>query len=161
MRKTWLLGISMLALVAVAQTAFGLGPDYSIENTVWGDIYFAKGSAALSDEAKKNLTDVSVWIKKHPKSMVLLAGYDEKGGTDAADTGRKRADAVADFLAGAGVDSSAIKSIGFGDTKSSGVSEPERSKDRRVRYRIVDMSAGGDMQGGKDPMSGVCQRCKK
>ena len=161
MKKACLVIILLLVSLALPGPALCQGPDYSIEGSVWGDVYFTRGGAELSDEARKNLAGVAGWIKKRQKSMVLLAGYDERGAAAAADTGRKRTDAVAKFLADSGVDPSSINSISFGDTKSSGATEAERAKDRRVRYRVVDVKAGGDggMQDG--PMSGVCQRCKK
>ena len=159
--RACLLFLLIYVSAAAVCPAFGAGTDFSIENTVWGDIYFQKGSARLSEESKKGLDEVAGWIKKHPRSMVLLAGYDERGGSEAARVGGERAAAVADYLASAGTDPATIKTIGFGDTKSQGVTDAERAMDRRVRYRVVDMRQSEEKGGGSDPMAGVCQRCKK
>ena len=129
---------------------------------VWGDVYFDKGSAALTDTAKKDLNDVSAWIKKHPASMVLLAGYDDQRAPEAEgmEIGWKRAGAVKDYLARLGVNPDRINAISFGNTKLAvtGQGEEVWSKNRRVRYRVVEPGGNDKMEGMP---SGVCQRCKK
>ena len=152
----------VLLITAIAAAAFAAGPDFSTEGSVWGDAYFARGSAALSPEAKKDLAKAAEWIKKRRNPMVLLAGYDEQGtpADRSAELGWKRAAAVEQALVESGVDRAVIKSISFGNSRSAGVGEDGKAKDRRVRYRAVDTGAsGGEKSDGGMP-AGVCQRCK-
>ncbi|MBI5189243.1 MAG: OmpA family protein [Nitrospirae bacterium] len=151
----------VFTIVLWAGAALAAGPEFGTEGTVWGDVYFAAESAELSGAAMKELDTLAAWTKGHPGAMVLLAGYDEQRTPEKESValGWKRARAVSDYLVSKGADPGMVNSISFGNTKLAvtGDGEPVWSKNRRVRYRAVDMSGDGK---DEEP-SGVCQRCKR
>jgi len=163
LRIKTLAGIVVYLMLVFAGTAsLAEGPDYSIQGSVWGDVYFDAGSAALADKSKKELDEVAGWIKKHPGAMVLLAGYDDQRTPEekSVELGWKRAEAVKDCLASLGVAADSINTISFGNTKVAyqGSGEDAWARNRRVRYRVVETSDTGKMEGKPN---GVCQRCKR
>lgn len=133
-----------------------------IKGSVSGDVYFGKGGYELDDDAKKTLAGVADWVKKHKDASVMLAGYDEQRTPreESIELARKRTDAVAEYLSSIGVPKDSISAISFGNTKlkAEGEGEAVWSKNRRVRYLVVEPPPEGKMEG---PPSGVCQRCKK
>lgn len=161
MGKRYIVIAAVLAVMLCAGTARAAGPDFGSEGTVWGDVYFASGSATLDGAARKELDKLLAWLKEHPGAMVLLAGYDDQRTPEkeSMELGWARARAVSGYLAKAGADPSLINSISFGNTKlaATGTGEAVWSKNRRVRYRAVEMDSGKE----KEEPSGVCQRCKR
>ncbi len=153
---------TMIAVFVSANICMAAGPDLSTEGMAWGDIYFSKGKAELSNEARQELAELSAWLKKHPSAMVLLAGYDEQGTpeNESVELGWKRTGAVQEYLASRGVPPAKINAISFGNTKGTapGQSEYEQAKNRRVRYRAVESAEGSAKEDG---IGGVCQRCKR
>ena len=152
----------MFMLLGVS-SCLAAGPDLSTEGMAWGDIFFQKGSAELSPEAKQELAELSAWLKKHPGAMVLLAGYDDQltPENDSVELGWKRTKAVQGYLTSRGVDAAKVNAISFGNTRGivAGQGEEVWAKNRRVRYRAVESAPGTtpeDSIGG-----GVCQRCKR
>jgi peptidoglycan-associated lipoprotein len=160
--KIYISTLAVLVFIGASLAALAQGPDYTIQGSVWGDVYFGTGSAALTEKARKDLDDVSAWIKKRPTALVLLAGYDDQRTpeADSIELGAHRATSVSDYLASHGVDPGKINMMSFGNTKLAvtGSGEEVWSKNRRVRYRVVEPTDNGKMEGMP---SGVCQRCKK
>jgi outer membrane protein OmpA-like peptidoglycan-associated protein len=147
----------------MAAPGYASGPDFSSEGMAWGDIYFSKGSASLSSDARQDLAELAGWLKKHPDAMVLLAGYDDQRSPeeDSIEIGWKRTKAVQEYLTSRGVDTGKVNAISFGSTRGivAGQGEEVWAKNRRVRYRAVEAPPGAtpeDSVGG-----GVCQRCKR
>lgn len=149
-------------LLLMAAPGYASGPDFSSEGMAWGDIYFAKGSAELSTEARQELAELAGWLKKHPTAMVLLAGYDDQRTPekDSVEIGWKRTKAVQEFLTSRGAEAGKVNAISFGNTRGivAGQGEEVWAKNRRVRYRAVESSPGASPE---DSMGGVCQRCKR
>jgi outer membrane protein OmpA-like peptidoglycan-associated protein len=154
--------IAFILVFAVSGIAWADGPNYGITGSVWGDIYFDKGSAELSNNARKHVADIYEWTKKHPKASVLLAGYDDQRTPEKAsiELGWKRTQAVKDLLVQLGADADRVNMISFGNTRvtAAGTNEEDLAKNRRVRYRVVEPSDSERIEGKP---SGVCQRCKK
>ncbi|MGB4783019.1 OmpA family protein [Candidatus Methylomirabilis sp.] len=149
-------------LLLLAAPGYAAGPDFSSGGMDWGDLYFSKGSAELSAEARQELAELAGWLKKHPDAMVLLAGYDDQRTPekDSTDLGWNRTKAVQGYLSSRGVDAGKVNAISFGNTRGivAGQGEAVWAKNRRVRYRAVESSPGTSRE---DSMGGVCQRCKK
>ena len=153
----------LMFLLLGVSSCFAAGPDISTPGMSWGDIFFPKGSAELSPEAKQELAELSAWLKKHPGAMVLLAGYDDQQTPekDSVELGWKRTKAVQGYLTSRGVDAAKVNAISFGNTRGivAGQGEEVWAKNRRVRYRAVESEPGTtpeDSIGG-----GVCQKCKR
>jgi outer membrane protein OmpA-like peptidoglycan-associated protein len=157
---------AVLLLAAViflmGRTTFAGMSGMGIKASVTGDVYFGKGAYELTDEAKKTLAGVADWVKKHRGASVMLAGYDEQRTPrdESIELARRRTVAVADYLSSLGVAEDSISAISFGNTKlaAEGEGDVVWSKNRRVRYLVVEPPPEGKMEG---PPSGVCQRCKK
>jgi outer membrane protein OmpA-like peptidoglycan-associated protein len=161
MRRLSLIAAFILAFLPAA-ACFAQGPDAGIQDMPVGDIYFATGSAELTDAAKKTVDEIFRYVNKRPGSMVLLAGYDDQRTPEkeSVELGWKRANAVRDRLVKLGADAAAVNTISFGNTKValSGEGEEVWARNRRVRYRVAPPVGTEKME---SMPSGVCQRCKK
>ncbi len=153
----------LIIILLGVSSCLAASPDVSTPGMAWGDIFFPKGSAEISPEARQDLAELSAWLKKHPGAMVLLAGYDDQQTPekDSIDLGWKRTKAVQDYLISRGVDAAKVNAISFGNTRGivAGQGEEVWAKNRRVRYRAVESEPGTtpeDSIGG-----GVCQKCKR
>ena len=84
--------------------------------------FFAADSAALDSTAKTTLDNQAAWLKLNTKWLVKLQGFADDSGSDGAQLSpsQKRADAVMNYLAAAGVDRGRMWAKGYG-------------KDREVR----------------------------
>jgi peptidoglycan-associated lipoprotein len=81
--------------------------------------FFAQGSAALDDTARVTLDKQAQWLNQYPNWKVKLQGSADDPGTPAAQKAlsQKRADAVRDYLASRGIDSSRMLAKGYGREK--------------------------------------------
>ena len=104
-------------------------------------IYFNFDRADLTKEAKVKLKQVSQKLVDSDRQITIAGHADEIGTHDYnLDLGRKRAEAVRDFLATLGVNRTNLSIVSYGETqpivKSS---KPEaRSQNRRVEFTIVE-----------------------
>jgi len=161
MRALVLAVVAALTL-SLCGISFGESPEPAIRDSVYGDVYFGAWSAELTPDAKKTLNEVYRWMKAHPDAVVLLAGYDEQRTPEkqGVEMGWRRAKAVSDYLVSLDISQDRIKMISFGNTRIAveGEGEAVWSKNRRVRYRVVEPVDTEKIEGKP---SGVCQRCKK
>ncbi len=114
-----------------------IGDSWSVQGKVLFDI----NKSTLKPEALKVLSKVAAYLVKHPELKVEVRGYTDSTGPLAWNMklSQRRADAVRDFLAGEGVDSSRMSTHGYGpenpiapnDTKEN------RSLNRRVDFHPV------------------------
>jgi len=157
-----LLTVAVALSLAAGVMPNGQAAEKAINEMVSGDIYFGVKSAELTAEAKKTTDELYVWVRDHPGSTVLLAGYDDQRTPEkeSVELGWKRAEAVRDRLISLGVAPNSVHAISFGNTKTaaSGEGEAVWSKNRRVRYRIAPPPGSEKTEGMP---GGVCQRCKK
>jgi len=120
------------ALEAAARTepAAEAAPEPAIE-AAKAIVYFDFDSAALSDAAKAILDELAAAISGAGYGAVNVAGHADRAGdaTYNEALSASRADAVADYLAGAGVPSGSLRTAAYGESvplkaTDDGVAEP-------------------------------------
>ena len=87
---------------------------------IFDDIIFEKNSYILNETAKKSLMEVAQVLKsmkKRIKFSLRIQGYVRKGTPNPWWLSLKRAEAVAEFLMGQGVDPSLFYIVGYGDMR--------------------------------------------
>jgi type IX secretion system PorP/SprF family membrane protein len=104
------------------------------------DFKFTFGKAELSAEAKLYLDDLVKLLKDNPEYNLEVIGHTDNVGKPVVNyrLSSARAQAVAQYLIGAGVPSDRIKHTGRGDTEplAPNDSEENKSKNRRVHFVI-------------------------
>ena len=104
------------------------------------DVHFASGQVEVLRSERKALGAAAAWLKANPEQLVIVEGYTDLAGPQAANLAlaRRRAKWVMDYLVGKGIAASRITVV------SRGESEPlcaERStacqgRNRRVRFLV-------------------------
>lgn len=104
------------------------------------DIYFKKGSYALSPEAKEILMKKAQWLKDNPDISVIIQGHSDEPGSAEFNLalGEKRAGKVKTFLIKLGISSSRLIPVSYGRERpvASGETPEGRTKNRRVHFVI-------------------------
>lgn len=92
------------------------GSQEELVATVGDRVFFDFNSYALSDNAQKTLTRQAEWLKTNASVNVIVEGHCDERGTREYNLalGERRAKAVKDFLASAGVPSGRISIISYG-----------------------------------------------
>lgn len=117
--------------------------DDSIVLSVTSDILFGFDSAKLTSKAKSTLTDIASILDSMPDSAVRVVGHTDSKGSDSYNDklSKSRADAVARFLVGNGVQSERLKPEGRGESEPvapneiKGKDNPNgRTQNRRVEF---------------------------
>jgi OOP family OmpA-OmpF porin len=106
------------------------------------DLHFASGRVEVQRSERNALDAAATWLKAYPEQLVILEGYTDVAGPQAANLAlaRRRAKWVMDYLVGKGIAASRITVV------SRGESEPlcaERSaacqgRNRRVHFLVRD-----------------------
>lgn len=99
-------------------------------------IFFEYNSALINDKAAQVLAHNAGWIMAHgPKGPITVEGHCDERGTREYNLalGQQRADAVARFLVGQGLDASRVQVVSYGKEKPlvSGHDNSAWSKNRR------------------------------
>lgn len=117
--------------------------DDSIVLSVTSDILFDFDSAKLTGKAKATLTDIAKILDSMPDSTVRVVGHTDSKGADSYNDklSKSRADAVAKFLVGNGVQAARLKPEGHGESEPvapneiQGKDNPDgRAQNRRVEF---------------------------
>nr|AYG87149.1 outer membrane protein A [Orientia tsutsugamushi] len=98
-------------------------------------VYFATEKFDLSEESKRVLRAQSVWLKNNPDVKIIIEGHCDERGTREYNLalGKKRADAVKQFLVTLGVSRDKIETTSYGKDKP----EVEVTKDNKDEaYRL-------------------------
>lgn len=98
-------------------------------------IYFATEKFDLSEESKRVLRAQSTWLKNNPDVKIIIEGHCDERGTREYNLalGKKRADAVKQFLVTLGVSRDKIETTSYGKDKP----EVEVTKDNKDEaYRL-------------------------
>jgi len=113
-----------------------LNKDYTFTNVV-----FNFNSTELSENAKTEIKSIYKFLKKNPKTLILISGHTDNVGTSNfnQELSENRAKSVANFLASLGLKNDRISAIGYGNTNPISTNETEkgRNKNRRVSFKIV------------------------
>ena len=118
-------------------------PASSTQYVLSADVLFAFDSATLQPEAAAQLGQILGSIRQtYPYPRIRVEGYTDGIGSDPFndDLSLRRANAVRDWLIGAGIPSAVITTVGFGkrnpvapNTLAGGADDPEgRARNRRV-----------------------------
>ncbi|KJV74576.1 peptidoglycan-associated lipoprotein [Orientia tsutsugamushi] len=98
-------------------------------------VYFATEKFDLSEESKRVLRAQSTWLKSNPDVKIIIEGHCDERGTREYNLalGKKRADAVKQFLVTLGVSRDKIETTSYGKDKP----EVEVTKDNKEEaYRL-------------------------
>jgi outer membrane protein OmpA-like peptidoglycan-associated protein len=108
-----------------------------------GNIYFASGSARLTEDSRPLLDAVTDIVRRCPGLTILIAGHTDDLGSEAAneELSRARAEAVALYLTGQGIAPDRFRTGGFGERRP--VAD-NATPEGRARNRRIEFAAAGD-----------------
>lgn len=103
---------------------------------MYEDVYFKKGSYALTPEAKATLTRKAEWLRDHPDIKVLIEGHTNERGSKEYNFafGDRRAGEVKSFLLKQGIATERLIAISYGKEKPI---DPARTKEAKAKNRRV------------------------
>ncbi|WP_423344387.1 OmpA family protein [Larkinella sp. VNQ87] len=105
------------------------------------NIFFETGRYDLADKSRTELDRLVKFLEVNPDVKIEVSGHtDNQGGVaNNLDLSKKRAQAVVDYLAKAGVAPARIKSAGYGETRpvAPNTSEENRKLNRRIEWKIL------------------------
>jgi outer membrane protein OmpA-like peptidoglycan-associated protein len=108
---------------------------------VFEDLNFPTGSAALTPESARTVTDVVAILKAYPTAKTRLEGHTDNAGDAAANKqlALERAKAVRDMMVANGIDAARLDYAGFGQERplASNDTEDGRAKNRRTELVVV------------------------
>ena len=109
---------------------------------VYEDVFFGKNKYRLNASAKRELEWKTDWLRNYPDIKVLIEGHCDEGGRpeDNLALGARRAGEVKSFFLRRGIEGERLSVISYGKERplSTGESEEERAKNRRVRTIIIE-----------------------
>lgn len=107
-----------------------------------GDVLFDTGKATLRSGGMSSVDDLATFLGEYPDRMILIEGFADNTGSVAFNQtlSTQRAAAVKQRLQNRGIDSSRIRTIGFGINHPVGdnATSAGRSQNRRVEIVISD-----------------------
>jgi outer membrane protein OmpA-like peptidoglycan-associated protein len=109
-------------------------------------ITFAYDKADVQPQFQPTLNDVAQVLAEYPKTYIDVYGHTDSDGSDAYNQGlsERRAQSVATYLSGHGVQSARIATRGYGETQpiASNATEEGKAQNRRVEIKIVPVAEG-------------------
>ena len=110
-------------------------------------VFFEVDKDVIKPESYGLLDDVADIVVAHPElTLIRIEGHTDSDGSDDSnmDLSQRRAQAVADYLIGKGVEPGRVEAIGYGETKplvpnSNGTN---KAKNRRVELHVAERSDG-------------------
>ncbi len=109
-------------------------------------ITFALNSADLNAQFYNALGGVAMVLKEYNKTVIEVAGHTDSSGSDQYNQqlSQRRASSVATYMAGQGISSQRLLTVGAGESHpiASNDSEAGRSQNRRVEMTIVPITKG-------------------
>jgi outer membrane protein OmpA-like peptidoglycan-associated protein len=113
-------------------------------------ITFAYDSASVQPQFQRTLDQVAQTLAEYNQTYIDVYGHTDSTGSDAYNQtlSERRATAVADYLAGRGVQTARIGTRGYGKTQpiASNDTDAGRAANRRVEIKIVPISQN-DLRG--------------
>ena len=101
-----------------------------------GGVYFDTNKYNINEKSKQTLDKLAAILKEYPDTNVLVAGHTDSVGAEAYNQklSEKRAKAVAEVLAGYGVEKAKISTVGYGELKPIATNKTKegRAQNRRV-----------------------------
>ncbi len=106
-----------------------------------GVILFQRANADLDNKSRPTLDQVAKIANQCPGFKISIEGHTDSEGIPERNRplSERRAKAVADYLAAAGVDAARLSSVGFGadDPVADNESAEGRAKNRRIEFEVV------------------------
>lgn len=113
-------------------------------------ITFGYDRADVQPQFQPTLNDVASVLAQYPKTYIDVYGHTDSDGSDAYNQtlSERRAQSVATYLVGRGVQSARIGTRGFGETQpiASNATEEGKAANRRVEIKIAPVTEA-DVQG--------------
>jgi len=127
--------------------------DWKLEDTIQDPaaladqtVHFAFDSAAVLSKEESKLIIVSEKLKSDPSAKLLIEGHCDERGTEEYNRslGERRALALRQALAAAGIDANRIRTISYGKDKPADSAHDESawSKNRRGEFVLCHLKAG-------------------
>ena len=111
-----------------------------------GSLTFALNSADLNAQFYNALNGVGMVLKEYDKTLIEVAGHTDSTGSDQYNLqlSQRRAQSVANYLAGQGVKQERLLTVGAGKAYpiASNDTEAGRAQNRRVELTIVPVTKG-------------------
>ncbi len=111
-----------------------------------GSITFAHDSADLNSQFYNALNGVGLVLKEYDKTLIEVAGHTDSTGSDQYNLqlSQRRAQSVANYLAGQGVKQERLMTVGGGEGYpiASNDTDAGRAQNRRVELTIVPITKG-------------------
>jgi OOP family OmpA-OmpF porin len=108
-----------------------------------GGIRFNEGSTAIALESEGRLDRLVAILRRCPDAAVEIGGHTDSAGTAARnqELSRIRAEAVVNYLTGAGIPADRLGAVGYGEANpiASNETEEGRARNRRIEFRIVEL----------------------
>lgn len=105
-------------------------------------VYFDYDSAELRPDAQATLGEIGAWLVEHPNANVTIEGHCDERGTREYNLalGERRATAVANYLAAAGVGLSRMQTVSYGKERPAvdGSDESAWAQNRRAVFVQVN-----------------------
>ncbi len=107
-----------------------------IKITFDSGILFDVNKAQLKPAAEKNLADLATILNKYPDTKILIEGHTDSTGPEDynLELSRRRAQSVANFMAGLQVDPTRFTIMGYGDEQP--VASNETAEGRQMNRRV-------------------------
>ena len=106
------------------------------------EVMFELNSHQLDRRFYRQLKDVVAFMEENPDATLQVAGHTCSRGTDEHNQqlSKRRAQAVADYLAQQGVNRQRVRPVGYGEAKPlvSNATEANRKLNRRVEFELVN-----------------------
>jgi len=131
-----------------AASALEAQGDFSVEECVGrfeilsetGNIYFASGSANLDNESTFVLKTIIDIFKRCPGLRIMVSGHTDDVGSNEMNQklSLRRAQAVVDYLVGAGIESGRLLSTGYGEDRPMVENDSafNKSRNRRIEFAL-------------------------
>jgi outer membrane protein OmpA-like peptidoglycan-associated protein len=107
------------------------------------NIFFETDKAELLPLSYKELDSLETYLKLRPGLSIKISGYTDNQGSPQHNLAlsKARAEAVADYLTGKGIDLARVNSEGYGNTNplADNNTEAGRAKNRRVEFKITEI----------------------
>ncbi|ETI63366.1 OmpA/MotB [Sphingobium sp. C100] len=107
-------------------------------------ITFAYDRADVQPQFQPTLNEVSSVLAQYPKTYIDIYGHTDSDGSDAYNQtlSERRAQSVANYLVGRGVQSARVATRGFGETQpiASNATEEGKAANRRVEIKIAPVT---------------------
>jgi outer membrane protein OmpA-like peptidoglycan-associated protein len=115
-------------------------PDGSLKVNVPGSVSFASGSASVNSTLHPTLDKIAGTLSEYPDSTITVIGHTDNVGdaNDNVDLSRRRAGAVADYLAQRGIARTrmTVEGRGAAEAIADNATEAGRAQNRRVEMLI-------------------------